>query len=71
MRYPELPVEPADVDGRLIIGATDEAPEDEDRIHELVKRADAYIRERMETGDARAAGDRPYGRRAGGAVWLS
>lgn len=35
MRIPELPLEPRE--GRLIIGATDEAPDDEDRIHELVK----------------------------------
>lgn len=34
MRIPEMPLEPRD--GRLIIGATDEAPEDEDRIHALV-----------------------------------
>ena len=38
MGYPELPLEPRD--GRLIIGATDEAPEDEDRVHELVQIAD-------------------------------
>lgn len=35
MRVPEMPLEPRE--GRLIIGATDEAPEDADRIHELVK----------------------------------
>ena len=46
MRTPELPLEPRE-NGRLIIGATDEA-EDEDRIHELVKRANEYIRERLE-----------------------
>lgn len=30
-------------------GYDDEAPEDEDRIHELVRRADAYINARLET----------------------
>lgn len=45
MRTPELPLEP--IEGRLIIGATDEAPEDEDRIHELVKRANEYIEKRQ------------------------
>ena len=51
MRMPEMSLEPAEKGGSFGF-AQDDRPEDEDRIHELVKRANEYIRERMETGDA-------------------
>ena len=43
MRMPELPLEPVAIDDRRYRAASDrpyEAPEDEDRIHEMVKIAD-------------------------------
>lgn len=42
MRVPEMPLEPVAINDRRY----DEAPEDEDRIHELVKRANEYIEKR-------------------------
>lgn len=45
MRVPELPLEPV-VRADVVIGPYGEAPEDEDRIHELVKRANEYIEKR-------------------------
>ncbi len=45
MRIPEMPLEPVAINDRRY----DEVPEDEDRIHELVRRADAYINARLET----------------------
>ena len=59
MRTPEMPVEPADV--AITDRRYTEAPEDEDRIHEMVKRANEYINARMETRAAPPADkSRPY-----------
>ena len=42
MKMPELPLEPVERNGSFGF-AQDDRPEDEDRIHELVKRANEYI----------------------------
>ena len=60
MRVPEMPLEPV-VRADVGIGPYGEGPEDEDRIHELVKRANEYIRERLEPV---AIDDRRYRREA-------
>ena len=57
MRIPEMPLEPLAITDRRYT----EAPEDEDRVHEMVKRANEYIRERLEPV---AVDDRRYRREA-------
>ena len=59
MKMLDMPVEPADV--AIADRRYTEAPEDEDRIHALVLRANEYINARMETRAAPPADkSRPY-----------